>query len=178
MDVESDGQRVHLTHLNKIYFPEVGLKKRDLLAYYYRMAEYILPFLKDRPMVLRRYPDGVGGKAFFQKEAPSFLPDWIGTATVESEERGGEMQYILCEHAGGAVVSNESGMRRSQSVVEPRGESGPARLCFLRFGSDAGNSLFGRHAHCAGNSRHAEVDSHAVFFEDVGSVGISYFRST
>jgi bifunctional non-homologous end joining protein LigD len=95
MDVESDGQRVHLTHLNKIYFPEVGLKKRDLLAYYYRMAEYILPFLQDRPMVLRRYPDGVGGKAFFQKEAPSFLPEWISTATVESEERGGEMQYIL-----------------------------------------------------------------------------------
>jgi len=97
MDVESDGQRVHLTHLNKIYFSEVGLKKRDLLAYYYRMAEYILPFLKDRPMVMRRYPDGVGGKAFFQKEAPSFLPDWIGTATVDSEERGGEMQYILCD---------------------------------------------------------------------------------
>jgi bifunctional non-homologous end joining protein LigD len=95
LDLESDGQRVHLTHLNKIYFPEVGLKKRDLLAYYYRMAEYILPFLKDRPMVLRRYPDGVGGKAFFQKEAPSCLPDWIGTATVASEERGGEMQYIL-----------------------------------------------------------------------------------
>ncbi len=95
LDVESDGQRVHLTHLNKIYFPEVALRKRDLLAYYYRMAQYILPFLKDRPMVLRRYPDGVGGKAFFQKEAPSFLPDWIGTATVESEERGGEMQYIL-----------------------------------------------------------------------------------
>jgi bifunctional non-homologous end joining protein LigD len=95
LDVESDGQRVHLTHLNKIYFAEVGLKKRDLLAYYYRMAKYILPFLKDRPMVLRRYPDGVGGKAFFQKEAPSFLPDWIGTATVDSEERGGEMQYIL-----------------------------------------------------------------------------------
>jgi bifunctional non-homologous end joining protein LigD len=95
LDLESDGQRVHLTHLNKIYFPKVGLKKRDLLAYYYRMAECILPFLKDRPMVLRRYPDGVGGKAFFQKEAPSFLPDWIGTATVESEERGGQMQYIL-----------------------------------------------------------------------------------
>jgi len=98
MDVESDGQRVHLTHLNKIYFPEVGLKKRDLLAYYYRMADYILPFLKDRPMVLRRYPDGVGGKAFFQKEAPSFLPDWIKTATVYSDERGGEMQYILANN--------------------------------------------------------------------------------
>jgi bifunctional non-homologous end joining protein LigD len=77
MDIESDGHRVHLVNLNKIYFPELGIKKRELLAYYYRMADYILPFLKDRPMVLRRYPDGVGGKAFFQKEAPSFLPDWI-----------------------------------------------------------------------------------------------------
>ena len=96
LDVESDGQRLHFSNLNKIYFPEVGVKKRELLAYYYRMARYILPFLQDRPMVLRRYPDGVDGKAFFQKEAPSYLPDWIQTATVDSEERGGEMQYILC----------------------------------------------------------------------------------
>jgi bifunctional non-homologous end joining protein LigD len=96
MDVESDGQRLHFANLNKIYFPAPGVKKRELLAYYYRMARYILPFLKDRPMVLRRYPDGVDGKAFFQKEAPSYLPDWIETATVDSEERGGEMQYILC----------------------------------------------------------------------------------
>jgi bifunctional non-homologous end joining protein LigD len=95
LDIESDGHRVHLTHLNKIYFPEVGLKKRDLLAYYYRMADYIVPFLQNRPMVLRRYPDGVGGKAFFQKEAPSFLPDWLETTTVHSDERGGAMQYIL-----------------------------------------------------------------------------------
>jgi bifunctional non-homologous end joining protein LigD len=96
MDVESDSQRLHFSNLNKIYFPEVGVKKRELLAYYYRMARYILPFLQDRPMVLRRYPDGVDGKAFFQKEAPSYLPEWIQTATVDSDERGGEMQYILC----------------------------------------------------------------------------------
>jgi bifunctional non-homologous end joining protein LigD len=96
MDVESDGRRLHFSNLNKIYFPAVGVKKRELLAYYYRMARYILPFLLDRPMVLRRYPDGVDGKAFFQKEAPSYLPDWIETATVDSDERGGEMQYILC----------------------------------------------------------------------------------
>ena len=95
MDVESDGHLVHFTNLNKTYFSEVAIKKRELLAYYYRMAEYIVPFLKNRPMVLRRYPDGVGGKAFFQKEAPSFLPDWLETTTVHSDERGGDMQYIL-----------------------------------------------------------------------------------
>lgn len=95
LDLEVDGRRLHLTHLNKMYFPAVGLRKRDLLAYYYRMARYMIPFLEGRPMVLRRYPDGVGGKAFFQKEAPSFLPDWIQTTTVYSDERGGDMQYIL-----------------------------------------------------------------------------------
>jgi bifunctional non-homologous end joining protein LigD len=98
LDIESDGQRLHLTHLNKIYFPEVGIKKRELLAYYYRMGEYIVPYLKNRPMVLRRYPDGVGGKAFFQKEAPSYLPDWIETTTVYSDERRGNMQYILANN--------------------------------------------------------------------------------
>jgi bifunctional non-homologous end joining protein LigD len=98
LDLESDGQRVHLTNLNKVFFPEVGLKKRDLLAYYYRMAEYILPFLRNRPLVLRRYPDGVDGKVFFQKEAPSFIPEWIETATVHSNERGGEMQYLMANN--------------------------------------------------------------------------------
>ena len=95
LDLEIDGRKLHFTHLNKLYFPAVGLRKRDLLAYYYRMAQYMVPFLEGRPMVLRRYPDGVGGKAFFQKEAPSFLPDWIETTTVYSDERRGDMQYIL-----------------------------------------------------------------------------------
>jgi bifunctional non-homologous end joining protein LigD len=98
LDIESDGQRLHLTHLNKIFYPLVGLKKRDLLAFYYGMAKYILPFVKDRPLVLRRYPDGVDGKAFFQKEAPSYLPDWIDTATVYSDERGGHMKYIVANN--------------------------------------------------------------------------------
>jgi bifunctional non-homologous end joining protein LigD len=98
LDIESDGQRLHLTNLNKIYFPELAIKKRELLAYYYRMADYILPYLKDRAIVMRRYPDGVDGKAFFQKEAPSYLPDWIETATVHSDERGAEMQYVLANN--------------------------------------------------------------------------------
>jgi bifunctional non-homologous end joining protein LigD len=98
MDIESDGQRLHLTHLNKIFFPQVGIKKRELLAYYYRMGQHIVPYLKERPMVLRRYPDGVEGKAFFQKEAPSYLPEWIETTTVYSDERRGNMRYILANN--------------------------------------------------------------------------------
>jgi bifunctional non-homologous end joining protein LigD len=93
--LQVDGRTLALTHLNKIYFPESGIRKRDLLAYYYRMADYILPFLKDRPLVMRRYPNGIQEKGFFQKEAPESIPDWIKRATVYSDERGGEMDYVM-----------------------------------------------------------------------------------
>src|SRR4029077_8243169 len=90
-----DGRTLALTHLNKIYFPESGIRKRDLLAYYYYIADRILPFLKDRPLVMRRYPNGIAEKSFFQKEAPESIPAWIKRATVYSDERGGEMDYVM-----------------------------------------------------------------------------------
>jgi bifunctional non-homologous end joining protein LigD len=95
--MEVDGKTLALTHLNKVYFPESGIRKRDLLAYYYRIADYILPFLKDRPLVMRRYPNGIQEKSFFQKEAPESIPDWIKRATVYSDERGGEMDYVMAQ---------------------------------------------------------------------------------
>jgi bifunctional non-homologous end joining protein LigD len=95
LKVEVDGRSLKFTNLNKIYFPESAIRKRDLLAYYAQMADYILPFLEGRPLVLRRYPNGIDGKAFFQKEAPKGIPDWIDEATVYSDERGGEMKYVM-----------------------------------------------------------------------------------
>jgi len=97
LTLELDGKNVHLTHLDKVYFPESGITKRDLLTHYAAMADYILPFLKDRPLVLRRYPNGITGTTFFQKEAPAGIPEWLQTATVHSDERGGEMQYVMAE---------------------------------------------------------------------------------
>jgi len=66
-----------------------------LIVYYYRMADRILPFLKDRPIVMRRYPNGIAQQSFFQKEAPASIPDWIPRAIVFSEERGGHMEYVM-----------------------------------------------------------------------------------
>jgi bifunctional non-homologous end joining protein LigD len=91
--IELDGKRLRLSNLNKIYFPESGHTKRDLLAYYYRMADYILPFLRDRALVLRRYPDGIKGQAFFQKDVREGLPEWFKTVPVDSEHRGEVIQY-------------------------------------------------------------------------------------
>jgi bifunctional non-homologous end joining protein LigD len=91
--IELDGKRLRLNNLNKIYFPESGHTKRDLLAYYYRIADFIMPFLRDRALVLRRYPDGIKGQAFFQKDVREGLPDWFKTVPVDSEHRGEVIHY-------------------------------------------------------------------------------------
>ena len=86
--IELDGKRLRFSNLNKVYFPESGYTKRNLIAYYYRIADYILPFLRDRALVLRRYPDGIKGQAFFQKDMKDGLPDWFVTVPIESEKKG------------------------------------------------------------------------------------------
>src|SRR6267378_1926540 len=91
--IELDGKRLRLSNLNKVYFPESGYTKRDLLAYYYRTADLILPFLRDRALVLRRYPDGIKGQAFFQKDLREGVPDWFKTVPVDSEHRGELIHY-------------------------------------------------------------------------------------
>jgi bifunctional non-homologous end joining protein LigD len=95
--LEIDGKRFRVSNLNKVYFPESGYTKRDLIAYYYRMADYVLPFLKDRPLVLRRYPDGIKGQAFFQKNMNESLglPDWFQTVPLDSESKGQQMRYAI-----------------------------------------------------------------------------------
>jgi bifunctional non-homologous end joining protein LigD len=93
--LELDGKRVRLSNLNKVYFPGPGYTKRQLLAYYYRMADRVLPFLKDRPLVLRRYPEGIEGESFFQKDAGESVPEWMETVAVHSEERREEIHYYV-----------------------------------------------------------------------------------
>ncbi len=97
LEVDFDGKTLSLTHLNKLYFTKPDLRKRDVLLYYLRIAPYILPFLKDRPLVLKRYPNGVDGKFFFQKEAPASRPEWLRTALIYSDERKAEMPYFVAD---------------------------------------------------------------------------------
>jgi bifunctional non-homologous end joining protein LigD len=91
--IELDGKRLRFSNLNKIYFPESGYTKRDLLAYYYQVADLILPFLRDRALVLRRYPDGIKGQAFFQKDLREGVPEWFTTVPIDSEKKGEPIHY-------------------------------------------------------------------------------------
>jgi bifunctional non-homologous end joining protein LigD len=98
IEVELVGKQLSLTHLNKVWFPKNPLlRKRDVLAYYLRVAGHILPFLKDRPMVLKRYPNGIGEKFFFQKAASDSRPAWIRTVRIDSKDRGEDIPYFLVD---------------------------------------------------------------------------------
>jgi bifunctional non-homologous end joining protein LigD len=81
--VRVGGRTVTLTNLRKPFWPDEGLTKRDLLQYYADIAPVLLPHLRDRAMVMKRYPDGAGGPFFFMKRAPSPRPDWIETCPIE-----------------------------------------------------------------------------------------------
>ncbi len=95
---EDDGleQYDFLSNLDKPFWASDGYTKRDLVDYYHRIAPVLLPYLKDRPLNLERYPDGYEGKSFYQKDAPDFLPEWIDTAVVPSGSKGKANRHILC----------------------------------------------------------------------------------
>lgn len=95
MFAEVDGRRLRLTNLNKVYFPEDRITKRELLAYYARVAPLLLPFLRDRPLVLRRYPNGIHGQSFFQKDADKNTPEWVKTVPIMSEGTGKPTHYFV-----------------------------------------------------------------------------------
>jgi bifunctional non-homologous end joining protein LigD len=89
--------RVDFTNLDKVYWPEDGYTKGDLIGYYRAVAPWLLRYLRDRPVVLTRYPDGIAGKSFFQKDAPGFAPEWIRTERMWSEDTQREIDYFICD---------------------------------------------------------------------------------
>src|SRR5215217_6884031 len=82
LDVEIDGRVVKLTNLNKPFWPKLHVTKRDLIQYYLDVAPVLLPHIRDRAMVMKRYPHGAGGEFFFMKRAPVPRPEWIRTCSI------------------------------------------------------------------------------------------------
>ena len=85
------------TNLKKIFWPEEGYTKGDLIEYYRNVSRWILPYLIDRPVVLTRFPDGIAGKSFFQVDAPRFVPEWIRTERRWSEQAAREIDHFVCD---------------------------------------------------------------------------------
>jgi len=88
------GHELKFTHLDKVYWPEDKVTKRDMFNYYYQVAEYILPYLKDRPMSLNRFPDGIHGPSFYQKDVKDKAPDWAKTFPYTNGD-GEHKEYLV-----------------------------------------------------------------------------------
>src|SRR5215470_3138924 len=88
-------RELELTHLDKVMYPENGFTKGQVIDYYARVGKYLLPHIEDRPITRIRYPDGVNGVHFYEKNAPSFTPKWIETFAVPRSSVEATTRYIL-----------------------------------------------------------------------------------
>jgi bifunctional non-homologous end joining protein LigD len=98
VDVKVNGKIVSLTNPDKVYWPGEGYTKGDLIRYYYEVAKYIRPYLKDRPLIMKRYPAGIKGQSFHQHDVND-APDYVRTVALEVEDGGGHIvNYIVCDN--------------------------------------------------------------------------------
>ena len=89
---------VQFTNLGKVFWPEEGYTKGDLIEYYRAISPWMLPYLTERPLVLTRFPDGINGKSFFQKDAPEYAQAFVRTITIWSEDSQRELDYFVCDN--------------------------------------------------------------------------------
>jgi bifunctional non-homologous end joining protein LigD len=94
---EAGPARTTITNPTKIFWPDAGYTKSDLIAYYEQVAPWLLPYLRDRPLVLTRYPDGITGKSFFQKDAPEWTPEWIRRERIHASGVDRDIDYFVVD---------------------------------------------------------------------------------
>src|SRR5450756_2040419 len=127
VEVEIEGRTLKLTNLEKVLYPEVGFTKAQVIDYYTRMAAVILPHTRDHPLTLKRYPNGVDGEFFYEKNCPKHRPPWVETATVWSGGNNRDMYYCLCQDVPTlvwlgnlATLEFHTSLSLAQNLPEPR----------------------------------------------------------
>lgn len=124
---EVDGRRIELTNLDKLLWPDEGITKADLIHYIFALSPFMLPHLAGRPLTVTRYPDGVNGEGFYQKDCPAYAPEWIPTYPVPSKEGGKRVtRYILPNEpatlvwlANQAAIEFHPWMSRAEDPLHP-----------------------------------------------------------
>lgn len=124
--IRISGNAVSLSNPDKVLWPADGYTKGDLIDYYRGVAKWILPYLKDRPLSLERYPNGIRKPGFFEKNAPASVPPWVKTVALKSSGKREQVRYILCnDEATLAYVANLASialhvwMSRTGSLDQP-----------------------------------------------------------
>jgi bifunctional non-homologous end joining protein LigD len=123
VEVEVEGRRLKLSNLDKVFYPQVGFTKGQVIDFYRRIAPALLPHLRDRPLTLKRYPDGVDGQFFYEKQCPSYRPDWIKTVTVQNKR---EIHYCLANDLSTLIwltnladLELHTSLSRAKDVMRP-----------------------------------------------------------
>lgn len=110
--MEIDGHEIQLKHLDKVFFPEPGLTKGDLINYYQAIAPVMVPLIQEHPISMQRFPDGLMGEGFFNKDAPDYFPDWIRRVPFPKRE-GGQFDAPVIDSAAALVYL------ANQAVITP-----------------------------------------------------------
>lgn len=98
LTLKINGKQVAVSHPKRIYYPELRLSKMDVIEYYRSIASYLLPYLKDRPFVLHRFPGGIHHQSFYQKDNDQELPPWVKTTEIRAESTGEDVNYVVCQN--------------------------------------------------------------------------------
>jgi bifunctional non-homologous end joining protein LigD len=121
-----EGKKLSVSNLNKVLYPKVGFTKGQVIDYYIRIAPVLLPHLRDRPLTMKRYPNGVDAEFFYEKNCPSHRPSWVKTAKVWSEGNQRIMDYCLAQDlptlvwaANLADLELHTSLSRKQDVARP-----------------------------------------------------------
>lgn len=102
-EITVDDRTISLSNLDKIFFPDNGVSKGDLIDYYRRIAGVMLPHMAGRPISMQRFPDGIAGEGFYQKEAPAYFPEWVERAQVWVEEEENRQPQVVCSNTATLV---------------------------------------------------------------------------
>lgn len=190
------GITVKLTNTGKVLFPDDGITKGELIEYYGNVADRMLPYLRDRPVAMARYPDGISRQRIFQKNPADYFPDWI--TSVEVKKQGGTLRHVVCDKPATLVylanqacielhvfLSRTDGLECPEQVVfdfdpDSADDFGDTRRCALwlrnLLAGELGLTCYvktsggkGLHVHVPLN-RHADFDAAREFARDAAEV--------
>ena len=129
--VEIQGRHLKLSNLEKVLYPATGFTKQQVIDYYARIAPAIIPHLAGRALTRKRYPDGVEGEPFFEKNAPKYRPDWVKTAPIWSEGNGRTVYYVLANDLATLVwLANLAALELHPSLALAKDITCPTEMVF------------------------------------------------
>ena len=124
-------RKIQVSNLDKVLYPKVGFTKGQVIDYYIRVAPLLLPHLKDRPLTMKRYPNGVEGEFFYEKNCPSHRPKWVQTAKVWSEGNNRIMHYCLAQDLPTLVwAANLADLELHTSLAKKKDVARPTMMVF------------------------------------------------